>query len=279
MIRFAKRADVPFLKALWSEAFEDDDSSINFFYEHRFTESNTLIWAEKEMPIAMLTLLPAQMKVQEKRYPVKYVYGVATKREYRGRGISSKLISYINKQADDNNEILVLVPAKESLFDFYKRFGYQKSFYLKKYSFPVQELSSVKVNYEITPVNPDEYKNIRDLRFQVDGYILWDRDALTYVLHENALLGGTTVIIRHNHIEDILMYYTKDKALYVKETSLSKDVLALALSDIALKAGCNTVHARLPQGSEMEVPSSPFGMAYTKTTLDIPNAYLNLVLD
>ena len=277
MIRFAKNADVPFLKALWREAFGDDDSFINFFYERRFSESNTLIWAENEIPVAILTLLPAQMKIVDKLYPVKYVYGVATKLEYRGRGISSELIHYINEQADNNHEILVLVPAEESLFDFYKRFGYQKSFYLKEYSFPARE--NLPVSYEVRPISPDEYKEIRDSRFQDDGYIIWDEKALAYIIEENTFWGGYTVKIQQHQIKDILMYYTRDKALYVKETTLNKDILFSILSDIALKAGCNTVHARLPQGHEFDVPSRAFGMVYTKNAMDIPKAYFNLVSD
>ncbi|SDN18954.1 GNAT family N-acetyltransferase [Acetanaerobacterium elongatum] len=277
MIRFAKNSDVPFLKALWREAFGDDDSFINFFYEHRFSESNTLIWAENEIPVAMLTLLPAQMKMGKKFYPVRYVYGVATKLEYRGRGISSELICYINEQANKSHEMLVLVPAQESLFEFYKKFGYQKCFYLKDYSFPVQE--NLPVSYEVRPISPDEYKAIRDSRFQDDGYIIWDEKALAYIIEENTFWNGYTVMIEHHRAKDILMYYIKAKTLHVKETSLNKDVLFPILSDIAFKMGCHTVHARLSQGHELDFTSRAFGMIYTKISLDIPKAYFNLVSD
>ncbi len=280
MIRFADKSMIPSLKVIWQEAFGDDDAYISFFYENRFTESNTLVWLEAQKPVAMLTLLPAKIVVEGRQHPVKYIYGVATKAEYRGRGISTALVNYANEQADRNNEWLVLVPASESLFDFYRKCGYRTAFYLKELTINRAQIERApKPEYRCSDIIAEEYKVLRDTCFAKSGYILWDVDAIDYVLRENRLVGGTATKITLGGDSHLLLYRKKDNILLVKETSLNYENLIPVLASIALQEECHTIRVRLPQGFKADTPAQEFGMLYAKSPVDLTDAYLNLVLD
>ncbi len=280
MIRFADKAMIPWLKEIWQEAFGDDDAYISFFYDNRFTGSNTLVWLEAQKPVAMLTLLPAKIVVEDRLHPVKYIYGVATKAEYRGRGISTALLDYVKEQAERDKEWLALVPASESLFDFYKRLGYHTAFYLKELTIYNEQIKTApKAVYSCSDLSAEEYRALRDSRFAKSGYVLWDVDAIDYVLRENRLVGGTAVKITLNGDSYLLLYRKKDHILQVRETSLNEDNLIPVLTGVALQEECHTIRVRLPEDFRADMPALAFGMLYAKSSIALTNAYLNLVLD
>ena len=280
MIKFADKSMQPKLKAIWQESFEDDELYLDFFYKNRFTEDNTLVWTEGENPVAMMTFLPAEMIIDGNPYRTKYVYGVATKPEYRGKGISTALVNYANKLAESNNELLVLVPSSERLFDFYKKCGYSTCFFIKELKINQKEFNQFpKLSYLAANISAEEYKALRDNSFMQDGYVCWDINAIEYVLRENDFCGGTTVKITHDSETYILLYCQKDDILFVNETNLSKEIIFSVLSDIAVREECKSVYVRLNESYDLMLDSRPFGMIYPKICINTSLAYLNLTLD
>ena len=58
-----------------------------------------------------------------KKYTGAYLSGIATVPAERGKGYAGKLIEYTLKNLGDI-DIYYLIPASNSLFDYYKKFGY-----------------------------------------------------------------------------------------------------------------------------------------------------------
>lgn len=282
MIRFADSTMIPALRGIWQEAFGDTSAYTDFFYANRFTGDNTLVWIADGAPVAMMTLLPAKIQTADGFYPAQYVYGVATKKQYRGQGLSSALIRHANDLADQRNEALVLVPSSERLFDFYEKNGYRTAFYLKQLVIPAEEgKPKLPDQYTVADISAHQYKTLRDERFSQPGYLCWDEASLDYCLRENAFTGGQCVKISFpsQGTEYALMYYISNKTMFVKETTLDEESILPILSDFAHRMGCDHIHARLPEWFDMPLARKPFGMLYAKNPLQASFPYLNLVLD
>lgn len=105
---------------LWQEGFGDPKEEILYFLENC---SNKLCLAYKEdnKLFSMLFLVEATLNDKE----IKYVYGATSSKVARNKGYMSELIKFIQKKYDR----LCLIPASESLIEFYKkrRFIYSHS--------------------------------------------------------------------------------------------------------------------------------------------------------
>lgn len=120
MIVFAENKHITDITKLWCEAFGDREEDVLVYL-------NTLIkycvvFEDNGKVAGMLFLLPVTCGINEGRY----VYAVATLKEYRGRGISTALLDFAKMFIAENNEsFLVLVPQTKSLFDFYGKRGFK----------------------------------------------------------------------------------------------------------------------------------------------------------
>jgi len=273
VIGYAQVRMIPALKELWREAFGDGEDYARFFYENRFRPEETILWEQEGEPLAMASLLPASLCLQEREIPARYVYGVATKREARGRGLASRLLEYAAQEAGAKGEALFLVPSEESLFSFYARRGYRPFFSLLEAEIPCGEETAL---IESAPIAPGEYARLRDRHFREMTFVSWDERAVAYAAKENAFLGGRTVSFSFGGERHAAMVLPQDGTLRVRETTLSEEALRPALGALARGLGCGTIRARLP---DPEGTGRPFGMLYRDPRITEAGGYLNLALD
>lgn len=107
------------LRALFTEAFTDAWFT-DLFFSRGYSPERCFVAAEEDILAAMHWF---DCDLGGKK--TAYVYGIATFEAHRGRGIGSQLIraglEYLNAQG---YEAVLLVPAEESLFGYYERFGF-----------------------------------------------------------------------------------------------------------------------------------------------------------
>lgn len=131
-IRNCKLDDVKSLKLLWADVFNDEEKYINKFFDSVFSTQNTFVALDQNMPVGMMFMLDATLKLGENTFNAGYIYAVATDKNYRGQGIMSALEDYANTVARDRKiSVLALVPANKSLFKMYEKLGYKTVFYKK----------------------------------------------------------------------------------------------------------------------------------------------------
>ena len=120
------------MRQMWHDIFGDEISEIDSFLL-RHHDALPFIHKENGEVVSMLFVVPLQM--WNKR--VAYIYAVATKPEYRGRGIASKLISEAVQYAciGDKYDILALIPSSTESKRLYERLGFEDSQLLME--FPV----------------------------------------------------------------------------------------------------------------------------------------------
>ena len=112
---------IPQLKTLWQQAFEDTDAEIDSFFRTGFSKNRCLRVALDGKVVAALYWF--NCTVWEKK--VAYLYAIATDKAYQRQGIAGKLIRFAHRHLkNEGYQGAVLVPSEESLFGFYERFGY-----------------------------------------------------------------------------------------------------------------------------------------------------------
>lgn len=118
-IRRPTREDVPALTALWAEAFGEGDAYCPAFFDRIFCPGDSLVAEDEQGVCAMLHTVRKELYGR----PARYLYAVATAGRCRGRGIFTALHQRLLETVDE--ELFFLIPEREELRGFYRRFGYR----------------------------------------------------------------------------------------------------------------------------------------------------------
>lgn len=127
MIVFSDKSLTPTVRAIWKTVFEDSDEYIDLFFSRQYKPENTLIYFEENTPVAALQMVEYSISFYGEIIPFYYLVGLSTLPEYRGKGYMGELIERAHKvMLKRQIPLSILVPAEESLFAYYERFGYQQ---------------------------------------------------------------------------------------------------------------------------------------------------------
>lgn len=133
MIRFAGPQDAAAILRLWEVCFPDEGGFNDYFFDHHFDWSNTLLSVEGDALCAMVQMLPYRLVAEGKTCEITYIYGACTDPAHRRKGHMARLLEHsfaLDRAA--GRAASALIPAEAWLFDFYKPFGYQPFFYIEK---------------------------------------------------------------------------------------------------------------------------------------------------
>lgn len=143
------------LKLLWKRVFGDEDTYIDRFFSQVYTPENTLVHKEDGHIVSMLHMVPYDLCINGECFKAMYLYALATEEKYRGRSIMSRLIRQAHTIAEERGYLCsFLIPEGESLFWFYKRFGYTVPFYGDEII-----IQQNRLNQEISFVKLDKSRN------------------------------------------------------------------------------------------------------------------------
>lgn len=273
---FANETDTAAIAELWRVCFGDSPEYIEMYLSNRFETENMLVIHEDGRPVSMLSLLPVLVTVNGEKKAARYVYAVATLPEYRKRGYAAGLIKYA---FDKYEEPLILQPADDELRQYYGRLGFQEAFSQSPcwvYNLCAQTLTGDD-DYKLQSVSAKEYKEMRDLYFEKEGYVEWDESAIGYAMLENSFCGGETVgsFSREGRVEAVVMYRvckSRDSAgsLHVIEAALDDAGLWKILPELMRRTDTVTAYAKNEGGM----------MLRTRETAawECREGYLNLTL-
>lgn len=250
MISWSEKKWIPQLKHIWKECFGDDEDYIDFYFANRFDVKNTLVYLSGEQPAAMASLFPAYCWGKGGKEKVRYIYAVATAKDFQGQGISTALLNYIRSYLKDQNEIGILVPATKELISFYDKRGFypaicrkEKVIARKKPDLKAASIGKQEKGFYCRKMVPtsQSYKSIRDKHLGGEDYIEWSSDAVAFAIKDNAWQGGFTYLLFLNDEAHILMAYCDKKQLIVKESSLNNTEWQDYGMEIAEYFDCNCV--------------------------------------
>ena len=108
--------------ALWSEVFGDEQQDIEDFFVRLYDPALTFTHSFDNQTVAMLHIIPLQSETEN----IAYIYAVATKEQFRGRGIASALLTSALRTIEQGRfHRAMLIPADQTSAKFYERFGFR----------------------------------------------------------------------------------------------------------------------------------------------------------
>ena len=129
MIQLADKHHITELKSIWKICFGDSDKYIDLIFSKKFKPENTLVYLSQNKVVACLQMQEYNIRIYDSIVPFYYQVGLCTLPEYRGKGYMGELIEKsfeILKQR--NIPLSILVPAEDSLINYYNRFGFEETF-------------------------------------------------------------------------------------------------------------------------------------------------------
>lgn len=130
MITYATEDQKQNVITLWKTAFpEDSDEFVNFYFEEKYHNEDTLLYFKDGKIVSSLQMLPYKMTYCEKRIKIAYVSGAATLPECQNQGLMRALLTHAFKEMKKRGEILtLLIPQEAWLVNFYQKSGYTSCF-------------------------------------------------------------------------------------------------------------------------------------------------------
>ena len=109
------------MRTLWHEIFGDEIDEIDAFFVNH-SDAIPLIHKENGEVVSMLHIVPLRMWGKR----VAYIYAVATKPEYRGQGIATKLLQEALRQIEAGGEadVVALIPSSLDSKRLYEKVGF-----------------------------------------------------------------------------------------------------------------------------------------------------------
>lgn len=227
-IRKLDRAEHERTRSLWEQVFSEDSREFVDYYYYVKTKDNTIYTVEEESEIrAMLQLNPYPVRLLDMVTVSDYIVGVATQKEYRGRGyMRNLLIRALWDQYAQKMPFTFLMPAAEAIYSPYDfRFIYRQ----KQTDLTKQFLNAEKAQIEM------ERKRIRERDagfldagrmaefFEQNFSDCWAIAAQrttqyyqTMVLEQQSELGGVRLVYEEDQL--ICMYaYAREEGLEIRE--------------------------------------------------------------
>ena len=225
-------------------------------------QSTVLRRALDGSPAAMLCALPAELVGDDgDAVPAAYLYAVCTAPALRGRGHCRLLLQEAEQDLKRQGiRAAVLVPAEESLFGFYARFGYRTVFTCRTETVP-----AARGDCSITPLTPDGWQSLRELQLY-DSHLSYPPELLRWQETISRSSGAGLYRIETGDAVCCAAAERDGETLLVRELLPDCPEAAAALAD---KLGCREASFRTAGGTQ------PFGMAKSLDGTPLPQrAYL-----
>ncbi|MBR2455302.1 MAG: GNAT family N-acetyltransferase [Clostridia bacterium] len=214
MIDFADYSDRKALEGLWQSVFLEDSEITEYFFENIFGDTITpVIRVDGEIASALFLL---DCTIGD--YKGKCVYCAMTNYSHRGKGYMKTLLDYSYDFCCENGfDFLFLVPAEKSLFDYYKKCGFEKFGLRRSHTFDgaTPEIKE-KINFDC------------EFKFSSDIVEYWKNSCIHYggeVTDFGLVFDDDNVIIRNAKCEfsNIPQEYKKNDIIIQGDINFGED--------------------------------------------------------
>ena len=237
------------LQKLWQEAFGDDDAFVEQFYTYGFAPDRCRCLTVDGQIAAALYWFDCSCQGK----PLAYLYGVATAKAHRGKGLCRILtenthshLKYLGYAGE------ILVPAEDNLFQMYKKMGYSLCSSVSEFTCPAGDIP-----VSLRSVDAEEYCRLRR-EFIPENGVLQEGDNLNFLQTLADFYAG----------EDFLAAVYRDEKCFVPELLGNRDAAPGILAALHKSKG----HFRTP-GTQ-----KPFAMYHALSDMPAPD-YFGLAFD
>ena len=148
-------SQIPALRALWKEAFEDTDEFLDIFFKKIFHPKRCRCISDGEQVTAALYWFDCLHEGKK----IAYIYAVATAKSCRGQGLCRKLMDDTHHHlASLGYEGALLVPGSKELFEMYEKMSYQTCSAVREFQCKAQPQE-----LQLLEIDQFEYAKLRKL--------------------------------------------------------------------------------------------------------------------
>ena len=125
-------------RILWDKCFNEEDKRfVDLYFEKRYTDQDNVFIEKNGKVVSSLQLISYPFSYYGKTIGCAYLSGCCTDSEYRSQGLMNDVIIKSLNQAKNNGACLAaLIPASESLFNYYEGTNF----------IPTFDYSKIKIN-------------------------------------------------------------------------------------------------------------------------------------
>ena len=194
IIDYPAQEQLPALRALWQEAFRDDDAFLNSFYDNAFAPDRCRCLTVEEQTAAALYWFDCRCWDR----PMAYLYAIATGKAFRGRGLCRLLMEDTKKHLYSLGYAgILLVPAR-GLFEMYQKMGYEACGGMAEFSCTAGEQP-----VPVRSVDAGEYARLRR-QLLPPGGVVQESENLSFLAAQAQLYAGEDFLLAAVGEEDTL---------------------------------------------------------------------------
>lgn len=216
-------------RELWKLCFGDSDDFLDLYFSRKYSDDiNSCIVCDGKI-VSALQRIPYDMNFKGDVIKASYISGACTHPDFRSQGLMRKLLAQAHRRMyTDGIGLAMLIPAEESLKDYYARSGYSVCFARGKRVWERNrdtENGCVSCKCSFHTVDLSKAPNDDLVRFvdtqlrKLDVCILHDADDLYTIMRDLDLSGGQMWCVR-NKIDEIValaLCIKREVELEVKE--------------------------------------------------------------
>lgn len=266
MIGRAEGAMLPRLRQIWQTCFDDTPEGTEFVFSHLLHPDQMLVYTDKDhRPVAMINWKLLPFTTPSSRMMGAYIFGVATLPQFRGKGISRQMMSHLHGLLKAEGATLsCLVPANQSLFDFYAGQGFEPFFSYKLAQVAAQEIHTDSREGTLTPTSLEILEPLRNQAFAGRSLFgAWDAGYLQFAEQDNRFYGGETLEFSCRGRSGYAVCQMREEdTLLVREVVVDREDVSSLLAALHKRFAAKRYQLRLPVDFPGELPGNdtPFAM-------------------
>lgn len=236
-------------RLLYDLCFKDSPAFTELYFRERYSDERNVTMYEDEQLVSCLQLIPYSMTFcGAEHIAMNYISAACTHPDYRSRGwMNQVLLKALRISYQNNIPLVTLIPAGESLFTYYEKYGFAKAFDYSEVCYPLESLlpdHSITVSF-CTSFPSDAWSCFdKEMRLR-NNSVQHDRKDIELVLEDLSIFGGMFLIARSDkgEVVGIAFCLPEHERLFVPDmicqsTSIRDSLFAEALRMSGLDTVC-----------------------------------------
>lgn len=126
MIRYLEDREKLNILPLYEQCFDDEEDYKRYFFEDILPDNQIIVNEERGEINGMLQLIPKAINIGKNRTHCYYIYGVATAKADRNKGIMKEIFANTLRDLYNNQECFTyLIPSSADNVDIYRKLGFE----------------------------------------------------------------------------------------------------------------------------------------------------------
>lgn len=264
------------VKKLWVDVFHDDARFVDFYFDRIYRDEYVRCTYDGLRLVCALQLLPYRYKIGDILLGASYVGGVCTDSDYRGRHFMSELIKAAVTESPA--DLMVLMPADNWLFGYYRRFGFAPVFRRNTRWF--ENTAGLRPDSIVAMTDDELLRFVCERESERNSAMIHSVDDFMAVFQEIELSGGKVVSHKEDNFRLVCFCYPENGSIIVRDYFTTSDETAQSrMKEILFRAYPHaSIGIRQPGGPERYgmariIDAYSFVLAFARANRHVETAF------